>query len=97
MSGLGDLTLTCFSPDSRNRRFGEAIGHLGTVERARDAVEELVEGIPASQSAYQLARKRQVETPIIDATYAMIWEGKRVQDVAEALMRRDAKPEFGLG
>ena len=96
LSGLGDLTLTCFAAESRNRRFGEAIGRLGSVDRARAVTEALIEGIPASQSAYQLARRLGVETPIIDATHSMIWEGTSVAEAAAALLRRDAKPEFGL-
>src|SRR2546423_440300 len=78
LSGLGDLTVTCFSRLSRNRGFGE---RLGRGEKIADILANMVnvaEGYPTARSAWQLARKLNVSTPIIDEVYAMLYEGKNV-------------------
>ncbi len=93
LSGLGDLTVTCFSKLSRNRGFGE---RLGRGEKLADVLASMVavaEGYPTSRSAYQLARKKNVVTPVIDEVYRMLYEGKNVAKGVRDLMARDSKAE----
>ena len=93
LSGLGDLMVTCFSRHSRNRGFGERIG-LG--EKAAEIAASMVavaEGYPTARSAYRLAHKHEVMTPVIDEVYAMLYEGKNVGQAVRDLMSRDLKAE----
>jgi glycerol-3-phosphate dehydrogenase (NAD(P)+) len=93
LSGLGDLTVTCFSKLSRNRGFGERLGKGGKLaEVLRDMV-YAVEGHPTARSAYQLARKHGASTPVIDEVYRMLYEGKNLAHGVRDLMSRDSKAE----
>ncbi len=92
LSGLGDLTLTCFSQLSRNRRFGERLARGESVPEIL-ATSHSVEGYPTARSAYQLARKKNVETPIIDEVYALLYEGKNFADSLRDLTMRGLKAE----
>ena len=93
LSGLGDLTVTCFSQLSRNRRFGERLGRGEKVEHVLATSTSVAEGYPTSRSAYQLARKLDVETPIIDETYALLYESKPLRDSLRDLTTRSSKAE----
>ncbi len=93
LSGLGDLTVTCFSPLSRNRTFGEALGKGGQCSEILTASRSVVEGVPTARSAHQLAARLGVETPIIDEVYLMLHEGKPVRDALQSLLSREIKHE----
>ncbi|MEP6663482.1 MAG: NAD(P)H-dependent glycerol-3-phosphate dehydrogenase [Verrucomicrobiota bacterium] len=93
LSGLGDLTVTCFSKLSRNRGFGERLGRGKSVEEILATTSSVAEGHPTARSAFQLARKLKIETPIIDEVHAMLYEGKQVRAAVHDLMSRDTKPE----
>jgi glycerol-3-phosphate dehydrogenase (NAD(P)+) len=92
LSGLGDLTATCYSRLSRNRAFGERIGR-GEKLQALVAGASLPEGYPTSRAAYQLARKLAVETPIIDEVYAMLYEAKEPRRAVADLTKRESRAE----
>ncbi len=93
LSGLGDLAVTCFSKLSRNRGFGERLGRGESVEKILASTTSVAEGYPTARSAFQLAKKMNVETPIIDEVYAMLYEGKAIRQAVQDLMTRDTKPE----
>jgi glycerol-3-phosphate dehydrogenase (NAD(P)+) len=93
LSGLGDLTVTCFSKLSRNRGFGERIGSGEDAAQLLANSKHVVEGHPTAKSAYQLARRHGVETPIIDEVYAMLHEGKPLKQAIADLIGREAKEE----
>jgi glycerol-3-phosphate dehydrogenase (NAD(P)+) len=93
LSGLGDLTVTCFSQLSRNRKFGERLGRGETPDQILASGTSLAEGYPTARSAWQLARKLHVETPIIDEVYAMLYQGKNLRDSLRDLTTRTSKPE----
>lgn len=93
LSGLGDLMVTCFSKLSRNRGFGERVGRGETPETIAASMMAVAEGYPTSRSAYELARKHHVQTPIIDEVYAMLFKGKNVAQAVRDLMSRDLKAE----
>jgi glycerol-3-phosphate dehydrogenase (NAD(P)+) len=93
LSGLGDLMVTCFSKLSRNRGFGERVGRGEKPPDIAASMVAVAEGYPTARSAYKLARKHDLQTPIIDEVYAMLIEGKNVAQAVRDLMSRDLKAE----
>jgi glycerol-3-phosphate dehydrogenase (NAD(P)+) len=93
LSGIGDLTLTCFSRQSRNRELGERIGRGETLAQITAERGKLAEGYPTARSARQLAQRLGVETPIIDEVYTMLYENKPIRRAVEDLLGRDIKAE----
>jgi glycerol-3-phosphate dehydrogenase (NAD(P)+) len=93
LSGLGDLMVTCFSKHSRNRAFGERFGRGEKAADVAASMQAVAEGYPTSRSAYQLARRHDVTTPIIAEVFAMLYEGKDVRQGVRDLMSRDLKAE----
>lgn len=94
LSGVGDLIVTTTSYHSRNFQAGLAIAKGKNLKEAVSSIPMVVEGARTTLSAYQMARKQNVETPIIDAVYAVIYEGKDVSETINDLMRRSLKDEF---
>ena len=88
---MGDLTVTCFSKQSRNRTLGERIAKGEALNKVLDSA--TAEGYPTVKSAHALARRLKVATPIIDEVYAMLYEGKDVRNTVMDLMTRDPKAE----
>jgi glycerol-3-phosphate dehydrogenase (NAD(P)+) len=93
LSGAGDLIATCFSRHSRNRRLGEQLGRGQTLDQIRTGTRSIAEGVPTTESAYECARKLNIETPIIDQLYAILYEGKRADQAMQELLKRDPKAE----
>ena len=93
LSGLGDLTATCYSRLSRNRAFGERVGRGEKLEMILAGPGSVPEGYPTSRAAYQLARKLGVETPIIDEVYAMLYEAKEPRQAVADLTKRESRAE----
>ena len=93
LSGLGDLVVTCFSRHSRNRAFGERVGKGEAPGHIAASMAGVAEGYPTTASARQLAQQKGVITPVIDETYAMLYEGKDVRQAVRDLMTRDLKTE----
>ena len=93
LSGLGDLTATCYSRLSRNRSFGERLGRGEPLKTILTDTTKLAEGYPTAQSAYELAKLLKVETPIIDEVHAMIYGGKDPAQAVQDLTRRETKAE----
>jgi glycerol-3-phosphate dehydrogenase (NAD(P)+) len=93
LSGLGDLMVTCFSRHSRNRGFGERVGRGEKPEQIASSMTAVAEGYPTTRSAYQLARKHDIVTPVIDEVHAMLYEGKNINEAVRDLMSRDVKAE----
>jgi glycerol-3-phosphate dehydrogenase (NAD(P)+) len=93
LSGAGDLIATCFSQLSRNRRVGERLGRGETIAQISASTQMIAEGIPTAKSAYECARRFQIETPIIDQIYSVVHEGKRPADAMQELLARDQKAE----
>lgn len=93
LSGLGDLTVTCFSRHSRNRGFGEKLGRGGKPKEVLDSMVSVVEGFPATRSAWKLTQKVGVESPIIDEVHLALYEGKDARMAVRDLMTREVKAE----
>ena len=94
LSGVGDLIVTTTSHHSRNFQAGYAIAKGKNLKEAVNSIPMVVEGARTTLSAYQMARKQNVETPIIDAVYAVIYEEKDVSETINDLMKRSLKDEF---
>ena len=93
LSGMGDLVLTCTDDQSRNRRFGLDLAQGAAVEAARRAIGQVVEGYYAAKAVYRVAGRLQVEMPIVEQIYRVIYEGVAPRDAVAALMRRPLTPE----
>ena len=93
LSGLGDLMLTCFSQQSRNRDLGERLGRGETMTAIQASHPKLAEGHPTAKSAHKLARDKNVPTPIIDEVYAMLYAGKNPKLAVRDLISRAFKAE----
>ncbi|MEG2137564.1 MAG: NAD(P)H-dependent glycerol-3-phosphate dehydrogenase [Oscillospiraceae bacterium] len=94
LAGVGDLIVTCTSMHSRNRRAGILIGQGMKPEEAVREIGAVVEGYYAAATAKALAEKMQVEMPITEAAYAVLYEGKDVRTVLTELMTREKKHEI---
>ena len=93
VSGVGDLATTCFSPHSRNRQLGEAIGRGKTLNEMQASTEQVAEGAVTVRSAVALARRHHIEMPITEAVSRVLYEGQAPSDAVRDLMLRDPKPE----
>lgn len=85
---LGDLLVTGYSTFSRNRMFGNMIGKGYTVKSAMMEMSMVAEGYYATKSAYKLNQahgKKKAKTPIINAVYAVLYEGKDPKKVFNKL------------
>ncbi|MBO6054582.1 MAG: NAD(P)-dependent glycerol-3-phosphate dehydrogenase [Oscillospiraceae bacterium] len=93
LAGVGDLIVTCTSMHSRNRRAGILIGQGMDIQAAMKQVGAVVEGYYATKSAWQLAKKAGIEMPIVNVSYAVLYEGQSIHTVAEQLMLRAKRQE----
>lgn len=93
MAGLGDLVLTCTDNQSRNRRFGLALGEGKGIEQAIDEIGQVVEGYRNTEEVHTLAARVGVEMPICEQIFAVLYEGKAPKEAALALLARDLKSE----
>ena len=93
LSGLGDLVLTCSDDQSRNRRFGLALGRGMSVEEAHASINQVVEGIGTAKTVYLLAQDYQVNMPITEQVYAVIYEGRSPREAVQMLLNRMPHPE----
>jgi len=94
LSGIGDLIVTCSSRHSRNRHVGEELGKgrkLGEIQKEMGLV--VAEGVKTADSAYHLARKAGVSTPIIDEVYASVYQDKDPRVALRDLMMRNPRSE----
>ncbi|MEO2280380.1 NAD(P)H-dependent glycerol-3-phosphate dehydrogenase [Pseudoalteromonas pernae] len=93
MAGLGDLILTCTDNQSRNRRFGLALGQGLDVDSAQQQIGQVVEGYRNTKEVYMLAKRTGIEMPITEQIYQVLYENKDVKQAAMALLGREQKAE----
>ncbi|MET1218116.1 MAG: NAD(P)H-dependent glycerol-3-phosphate dehydrogenase [Glaciecola sp.] len=93
MAGLGDLVLTCTDDQSRNRRFGLALGQGKPVEQAIADIGQVVEGQRNTQEVFVLAQKHGIEMPITEEIYAILYQNKPAKEAAIALLSRQPTSE----
>ena len=94
LTGLGDLILTCTDNQSRNRRFGLALGRGQDRQQAMVEIAQEVEGISAAHAAYNLAKKFQVEMPITDQVFQVLFNNLNPEQAVNNLLGLDQKSEI---
>lgn len=94
LTGMGDLIVTCTSMHSRNRRAGILIGKGMSREDAVKEVGMVVEGITACEAFYKLKEELDIEMPITDGLYRVLFEDRKAKDVVDELLKRDKKSEI---
>ena len=95
LSGIGDLIVTCCSKHSRNRFVGEKLGQGSDIDTITTQMGMVIaEGVKTTKSAYELSKKSNMETPIIDELYTVLYEGKAPAECIASLMNREAKSEI---
>jgi glycerol-3-phosphate dehydrogenase (NAD(P)+) len=93
LSGMGDLVLTCTDDQSRNRRMGLLMAAGRSMEQAAKEIGFVVEGIYGARSVRAVARRHQVDMPICEQVYRILYENAAAQEAVLALMGRALKPE----
>ncbi len=93
LAGLGDLVLTCTDNQSRNRRFGLELASGHDVAAAQHSIGQVVEGVMAARAVREVAKRLEVEMPISEQIYRVIYEGVAPKDAVKELMSRALKPE----
>ena len=93
LSGLGDLIVTCMSEHSRTRRAGRLIGKGYTIEEAKKEIGMVIESIDNIEVAYKLSKKYNIEMPIVNAVYDILYNGLEPSKAVTILMTRDKKSE----
>lgn len=96
LSGVGDLIVTCTSMHSRNRRAGILIGKGKSLDEALKEVHMTVEGVYATRAAYALSQKYNVEMPITEAAYNVLFNGTDPRTAVNMLMTRGRKSEADI-
>ena len=93
LSGLGDLIVTCLSEHSRNRRAGKCIGRGLTVDETRKEIGMVVESFDNIEVTYKLSKKYNIEMPIVNTVYDILYNGLEPAKAVKLLMTREKKSE----
>ncbi len=94
LSGVGDLIVTCTSKHSRNRNAGFLIGQGYSMEAAMKEVNQVVEGVYSAKAALALAKKFNVEMPIVEQVNQILFENKPADEAVSDLLLRDKRREY---
>lgn len=95
LAGVGDLVLTCTDNQSRNRRFGLALAAGQDPDQARAQIGQVVEGAQTARVVMRMARALDVEMPITEQVYRVLYERLDPREAVHSLFCRAQKPEFG--
>ncbi|EXJ17124.1 NAD(P)H-dependent glycerol-3-phosphate dehydrogenase [Imhoffiella purpurea] len=95
LAGIGDLVLTCTDNQSRNRRMGLALASGKGVREAMGEIGQEVEGVVTALAVHRLSTRLDIEMPISEQVYRVLYEGISPEQATKALLERDPKPEFG--
>ena len=93
LSGLGDLIVTCLSEHSRNRKAGKCIGRGLSIEETKKEVGMTIESIDNIEVAYELAKKYNIEMPIVNTVYDVLYHNLKPMEAVTKLMTREKKCE----
>lgn len=94
LAGLGDLVLTCTSPQSRNYSVGARLALGESIDQITASMANVAEGVRNTRTVLRLASQAQVEMPIIQAVYRVIYQGQPPRQALHQLMTRDLKAEL---
>ncbi len=93
LAGMGDLVLTCTGDLSRNRTVGLRLGEGMTLNEIMSNMRMVAEGVPTTESAYELSKEREVSMPITEAIYHILYENESPREAITRLMGRSIKFE----
>jgi glycerol-3-phosphate dehydrogenase (NAD(P)+) len=93
LAGIGDMVVTCMSTLSRNRNLGYELGKGKSLERVQSEMTMVAEGVRTTASVVELAKKYEVEMPITEAVYRILFENEPPREAVSTLMMRTAKQE----
>lgn len=94
LAGIGDLIVTCTSMHSRNRRAGILMGQGKSLKETLEEVQMVVEGITATEVAYKVSRELNIDMPITEAIYSVLYKGANPNEAVLELMTRSKKHEM---
>lgn len=94
LAGIGDLVLTCTDNQSRNRRFGLALGQGMSADAALKEIGQAVEGLTNTRQVLLLAKGCGVEMPITEQVKAILFDNQSVSESVTQLFQRELKDEF---
>ncbi len=89
LSGVGDLITTCASPLSRNHKFGKYIGEGLSVKSSTDKIGQTVEGLKTLKVVKLLSDDRNINMPIVDSLYKIIYKGEGLDDSIQNVLGED--------
>ena len=93
LTGVGDLIVTCTSEHSRNRRAGIMLGQGKILDEVLSNMGMVVEGVATTKAAYELAREKNIEMPILEQMYHVLFADGDVNECTRTLMTRSKKSE----
>ena len=93
LTGLGDLIVTCLSEHSRNRRAGKLLGQGMKIDQIRKEIGMVIEGVDNIEVAYEISKKYNLDTPIVNAVYKVLYENLEPKVAVNMLMTREKKAE----
>jgi glycerol-3-phosphate dehydrogenase (NAD(P)+) len=96
LAGLGDLVLTCTGGLSRNRAIGIEIGKGATLEEALRGKQTVAEGVHTAANALELARRHDVDMPIVEMANRILFEGHAARAAVSEMMTRELRSEQDL-
>lgn len=94
LQAFGDLIVTCLSEHSRNRKAGILVGQGKTIEETRKEVGMVIESIDNIEVAYALGKKYNIEMPILNSVYDILYNNLNAKEAVTKLMERTKKSEF---
>jgi len=97
LAGMGDLLATCMSPHSRNRQVGEQLGQGRKIDEIIADMNMVAEGVKTTAAVIELAKRHDVEMPISEEMYAVLYEGREAADAYRGLQDRKAGHERDSG
>lgn len=95
LAGMGDLVLTCTGSLSRNRTVGIGLGKGRKLDDILEELGQVAEGVLTTKSAWALAQREGIDMPVLEQVYALLYEGKNVDQAVKDLFSRDRKAERG--
>ncbi len=94
LAGTGDLILTCTGPLSRNRKFGELLAQGKKIDQVQKELGGVAEGYYTAQSAYEFAHSKNLDMPIVEQMYKILYKGSTPNQALKELMSRELKEEW---
>ncbi|MDF7683714.1 NAD(P)H-dependent glycerol-3-phosphate dehydrogenase [Lactobacillus sp. ESL0679] len=96
LAGIGDLIVTCTSVNSRNWRCGKQIGEGKSLDYILENMGQVVEGATTVKAVHELCAEKQIDMPISEAIYRVLYENTNVDDEIVKMMGRSPKQEIRL-